>query len=173
MEKGTLLKRYGGFYYVLSQNNEIYESTYRGRHRLTQEDIYPGDYVEFKINDEGKGIIEGVLPRKNLITKPSVANITQLVCVAAFKNPNPNLYLLDRLLAIGEMNRLKIIICFNKRDLVSHDQAERILEAYRGLGYGIIVTSAKQNIGIVELETELSNNISVLAGQSGVENPPF
>jgi len=167
MEKGILLKRYGGFYYVYS-GGEVYECICRGKHRLKWENIYPGDNVELSFCGKGKGVIERVLPRKNLLIRPSVANVSQVVCVVAFRYPDPDLSLLDRLLVITEFYCLNAVICLNKRDLVTEDEAKKILEIYDDLGYKVLVTSAKTGRGLEELKSELKGNISVFAGQSGV-----
>jgi len=170
MERGIILKRYGGFFYVYS-NGKIFECVCRGKNRLLYDDIYPGDLVEFVPGEDekiDKGVIEGLLPRNNLLIRPSVANVSQVICVVALKYPNPNLFLLDRLLVNAEFYSLKAVICLNKKDLASGQNTKKIINIYQDLGYKVVITSAKTGEGIEQLKGELKDNLTVFAGQSGV-----
>ncbi|NLO89306.1 MAG: ribosome small subunit-dependent GTPase A [Clostridia bacterium] len=170
MERGIILKRYGGFFYVYS-NGKVYECVCRGKNRLLHDDIYPGDLVEF-LPGEGeksdKCVIEGLLPRNNLLIRPPVANVSQVICVVALKYPSPNLFLLDRLLVNAEYYSLRAVICLNKKDFATDQNSEKIINIYQGLGYKIVVTSAKTGEGVEQLKGELKDNLTVFAGQSGV-----
>ena len=170
MQKGILVKKYGGFYFVYD-NDSLFRCTYRGKHRLEKEDVFPGDYVEFSLLEEGQGltgVVEKVLPRKNLLKRPLVANVTQLVCVFTTQSPEPNYYLLDKLLVSAEINNLEIILCLNKKDIASPEKIDEALQRYRNAGYTVLLTSAKTQEGIQELEKKLEHHLSVFAGQSGV-----
>ncbi|HBT20049.1 MAG TPA: ribosome small subunit-dependent GTPase A [Peptococcaceae bacterium] len=170
MERGIILKRFGGFFYVYS-NGKVYECVCRGKNRLLYDDIYPGDLVEFIPGEEksiDKGVIEKLLPRSNLLIRPAVANVSQVICVVALKYPNPNLFLLDRLLVNAEYYSLKAVISLNKKDLASEEMINEIINIYQNLGYKVLITSAKTGEGIDELKNELKDNLTVFAGQSGV-----
>jgi ribosome biogenesis GTPase len=77
-----------------------------------------GDRVEFTPTDPGRGVIESLLPRRNMLTRPRVANIDQVIIIVALASPDPDLTLIDRLLVCCEMERLDALLCFNKVDLV-------------------------------------------------------
>ena len=170
MKKGILVKRMGGLCYVFwPEKNKVVECVYRGRHRLSKEDVFPGDRVAFTIPSENdRGVVEQVLDRTNLLARPPVANVTQMICVIALKSPNPNFLLLDKLLATAGKMGLGAAVCINKMDLVSPEKIHSTAQMYKGLGYPVIITSAKSKRGLGALARVLRGNLSVLAGQSGV-----
>ncbi len=151
---------------------ETIETTYiaHARGKFKNRDIKPlvGDKVEIEVTDEEKNeaIIEEILPRNNEIKRPKIANIDQIVFIISTKNPKPDLLMLDKQLAYAEKIHVEPIIVVNKCDL--KEIYKSIKELYSKVGYKVIVTSAKQNIGINELKQVLRNKISVFSGNSGV-----
>lgn len=167
MIEGIIIKGVGGFYYVKTSEGTI-ECRARGVFR--EENLTPlvGDRVKIRINEEdNSGYVEEIFDRKSTLIRPPVANITQAIIVMSVKKPNINTWLLDRFLIIGEHENLDIIICFNKTDLAL-DETEKLKSIYEKIGYKVIITSAKDNIGIEELRNILKDHISVFAGPSGV-----
>lgn len=154
--------------YKIKIDTRIYEAYARGK--LKNEEITPlvGDMVEIQITDEEKGvaIIETVLPRKNEIKRPKIANIDQIIFIVSTKNPKPDLLMLDKQLAYVEKLNIEPIIVINKIDL--QDTYKHIQELYEKIGYKTIITSAKQGKGIEILRQVLKNKISVFSGNSGV-----
>lgn len=106
--------------------------------------------------------------RETELIRPPVANVNQSIIVFALKDPNPNLWLLDRFLLLSEKEKLNAVIVFNKTDLVSKEKLESIYDVYKNTGYKIINTSTKSCSGIDGLKEVLKNKISVFAGPSGV-----
>jgi len=145
-------------------------------------DIACGDYVVIQraldATGESQNVVIAVKERTNLLKKagfagaikPVAANIGQLVIVTAL-NPKPNPYLIDRYLTAAENLPARAVIVINKIDL-ANDESEKIVtdltELYQGIGYRVIGTSIKQNIGLEELSEALSNTTSILVGLSGV-----
>lgn len=167
MVEGIIIKGVGGFYYVKTSEGTI-ECRARGIFR--EENLTPlvGDKVKIRINEEdNSGYIEEILERESTLVRPPVANITQAIIIMSVKKPNINTWLLDRFLIIGEHENLDIIICFNKTDLAL-EETEKLKSIYEKIGYKVIITSAKENIGIEELRNTLKDHISVFAGPSGV-----
>lgn len=154
--------------YKIEMAEKIYTAYARGKFK--NQDIKPlvGDRVEIELTDEQKSeaIIEEILPRKNEIKRPKIANIDQIIFIISTKNPKPDLLMLDKQLAYAEKIGIQPIIVVNKCDL--KDIYQSIKELYSKVGYKVIVTSAKQNIGIDELKQVLQNKISVFSGNSGV-----
>ena len=154
--------------YKIETAEKIYTAYARGKFK--NRDIKPlvGDRVEIEVTDEEKNeaIIEEILPRNNEIKRPKIANIDQIVFIISTKNPKPDLLMLDKQLAYAEKIHVEPIIVVNKCDL--KEIYESIKELYSKVGYKVIVTSAKQNIGINELKQVLRNKISVFSGNSGV-----
>lgn len=167
MVEGIIIKGIGGFYYVKTENGTI-ECRARGLFR--EENLKPliGDRVLIRINSEDNtGYIEEILPRKSQLLRPPVANVTQVIIVMSIKNPDINPWLMDRFIVMAEKEKLNILICINKVDL-DYDKSQELINIYKGIGYDVIGTSTKENIGINELKEHLNNNISVFAGPSGV-----
>ena len=154
--------------YKIKTNNKIYNATARGKFK--QNDITPlvGDNVEIEVLNEqdNTAVINDILPRVNLIKRPKVANITQIILVVSTKNPKPDLLILDKQLAYFEYLKIKPIIVINKIDL---DNAyKQIKDIYTKVGYKVILTNAKQQEGITELKNVLNGHISAISGNSGV-----
>lgn len=166
MEQGILLKRYGGFYYVKS-DQILWECSVRGKFRKLKQDILPGDKVVFSKISDKKGVIEEILPRTNRLIRPPVANVDQVVVTFALKNPDPDFLLLDRILILAQYEKIKPTICFNKSDMVSRELAMQIMEVYQNAGYRTITTSTVTGEGIEELKNCLKGWVSVFAGPSG------
>lgn len=154
--------------YKIKTETKIYEAFARGKFK--NEEITPlvGDKVEIEITDEEKSIaiIENILPRKNEIKRPKMANIDQIIFIVSTQNPKPDLLMLDKQLAYVEKLKIEPIIIINKIDL--QDTYKQIQELYSSIGYKTIVTSAKQGMGIETVVHILKNKISVFSGNSGV-----
>ena len=165
--KGIIIGNISNTYKIKTEKN-IYNSFARGKFK--NEEIVPmvGDKVEIQITDEEKNeaVIEKILPRKNEIKRPRISNIDQIVFIISTKNPKPDLLMLDKQLIYVESLKIEPIIVINKIDL--EKTYKQIQELYTKIGYKVIVTSAKQNIGIDELKKQLENKISVFSGNSGV-----
>lgn len=167
MIEGKIIKGIGGFYYVKTHQG-IIECRARGLFR--EENITPlvGDNVRIRISrEDNSGYVEEILPRKNELIRPPVANISQAIIVMSIKKPNINTLLLDKFLMMLEQKLLNIVVCFNKIDL-SEKEIEHYKNIYEEIGYKVILTSNKLNIGVEELKSSLSGHITVLAGPSGV-----
>ncbi len=167
MKEGIILKGYSGFYYVKTQN-QVYECSLRGKNRIKKVKFLPGDRVKISIINENKGVIEELLPRKNELIRPPLANIEQLIIVSSLANPEPDLWLIDRLTVLALWNKVNPIICFNKADLVSENQIEELLKIYRQANFITIVSSVKNGQGLADLKSVLKDKISAFSGPSGV-----
>ena len=168
MKQGIIIENISNIFKIICEN-ELYTCDARGK--LKKNDIKPvvGDKVNFEITkiEEKTGVIEEILPRKNYIKRPKIANINQIVLVISSKMPKPDLLMLDKQLAFAEYMNIKPVIVINKIDLAK-EIAEKIKEQYKFTNYEIIETNAKENVGIYELRNILKNKISVFSGNSGV-----
>lgn len=165
MLEGVITKGIGGFYYVRTVERS-YECKARGK--LRREGLIPmvGDRVQISV-EEGRGNIERILPRKTMLVRPAVANIDQLIVVAAMSSPQPNPALIDHFLLIGEMTGVHTVLCLNKIDLDTR-RVEQLAAIYRKAGYQVLCTSTVQKEGVSELRALLQNRITAFAGNSGV-----
>lgn len=154
--------------YKIKTDTKIYEAYARGKFKNEEKTPLVGDKVEIEVTDEEKqiAVIEQILPRKNEVKRPKMANIDQIIFIISTKNPKPDLLMLDKQLAYVEKLKIEPIIIINKIDL--QDTYKQIQELYTNIGYKTIVTSAKQGIGIDEVKQVLKNKISVFSGNSGV-----
>ncbi|SHK02065.1 ribosome biogenesis GTPase [Geosporobacter subterraneus DSM 17957] len=168
MIKGTIIKGIGGFYYVKT-DEKIYECKARGRFRKEKISPLVGDHVHISVNAVSQqGVIEEILDRKTELIRPPVANVDQAVIVFAIQQPDPKLSLLDRFLVLAENEDLDALICFNKIDLGAQSELKRLKELYEQIGYPVIATSTKAQIGIDVLKARLKDQTTVFAGPSGV-----
>lgn len=163
MAKGQIYKIHSDFYYIASAG-EVFECKIREVLKKQKEKILVGDYVEFE-----NGHITKLLPRKNFIKRPSVANIDQIIIVSALKEPDLDLHQLNRYISLAKYYKIPAILCFNKEDLKwdKHLKTD-IKKVYEQLGYKTFYTSATEHCGIKTFEKILEGKISVLCGNSGV-----
>ncbi len=163
MVKGQIFKIHSDFYYVNSDNS-IFECKIREVLKKQKQKIYVGDFVEFQ-----DGAIEKIMPRKNYIPRPTVANIDRIIIISAVKEPELNFTQLNRYISFAKYYNLETVLCFNKNDLSEDDRIiEKVFSIYEPLGYDILFTSALEGYGIEEFKEVLSGKTSVLCGSSGV-----
>ena len=144
--------------------NNIYECKARGIFRKEKITPYIGDDVEISV-EKSKGSIEKIYPRKSFLVRPPVANIDTLVIVVAAADPNPNLFLIDKLLVNAEINGINSVICINKTDIKSADELKAV---YERAGYDIVEASAENREGFEKLLPYLKDKTTAFAGLSGV-----
>jgi ribosome biogenesis GTPase len=163
MIDGVIVKGVGGRYCVRAEGT-VYDCGARGKFRNQSLTPMVGDMVEISV-DGTDCSIENIRPRKTMLVRPAVANIEQLVIVAALSAPQPNLELVDNFLLIGEVIGINILLCLNKTDLT---EAGEIKEIYEKAGYRVVCTSAALSEGIEELREAIRGKITAFAGNSGV-----
>lgn len=168
--QGKIIKGIAGFYYVHVAESGIYECKAKGIFRNQKIKPLVGDNVRLAILDEEEktGNIEELLPRKNALIRPAVANMDQALVIFAAAKPKPNFNLLDRFLILMSYQKVPVTICFNKQDLVSEEELRLLKEAYVGGGCRIQFTSAAKKTGIEELRSLLQGKTTAVAGPSGV-----
>lgn len=174
MVQGTIIKGIAGFYYVES-GKTIYECKARGKFRQKQMVPVIGDEVMISLKEEEnstdrflEGTIEEILPRKNSLIRPPVANVDQAMVVFSVSYPQIHLDLLDRFLINIEKEHIRPYIVLNKIDESSPETYEYIVERYTKVGYDVICLSAKQEINTERLMPLLKDKTTVFAGPSGV-----
>lgn len=166
--EGLIISNISNLYQV-KVGNKIIECNVRGK--IKQTDLSPvvGDNVEIELlENEDKGVINNILDRKSYCKRPKIANLSQIILVVSLKNPKPDLLLLDKQLAYSEYLKIRPIICINKIDVGDKDILEKIHNIYEKIGYKVIDTAAKENIGVEEIKKVLKGNITAFSGNSGV-----
>jgi len=154
----------------LEDGNRI---TLKLRGRFKMQGIRPlvGDIIEYTPDGFGSGLVENILHRRNQLTKPSVANVDQVMVVATIKEPETPLGILDRILVLAEKAGIEIVVVFNKVDILETKEEKKKFQEIKNIYariYPTICTSAKKGTGLKEFKEFLKNKVSVMAGLSGV-----
>ena len=163
IKNGLIVKAISGEYTIL-KDNKRYICKPRGVFRYQGMTPKVGDYVEFTDTT-----ITKIEKRKNDLIRPFVSNIDKAFLVFSVSEPELNLNLLDRMLAVVEFNDIKPIIVFTKLDLLKEEEKEEfevIRAYYERIGYTTYSSSIDELPK--DLFKEIKGSISCLAGQSGV-----
>ena len=168
--QGKIIKGIAGFYYIYAENDEVYECKAKGIFRKDNRKPLVGDNVEIEVLDEQEkeASVTAILPRKNSLIRPAVANVDQAFVIFAMENPKPNFMLLDRFLIMMEKENVPAVICFNKKDLATEEELEFLYETYKSCGYQVILSSTFNGEGLEEIREILKGKTTVVAGPSGV-----
>lgn len=148
----------------------IYECKAKGVFRNQKLKPLVGDEVEIEVlsGEEKTGNLVEILPRRNELIRPAVANVDQALVIFAAAKPKPNLSLLDRFLIMMDRQGIDTIICFNKKDEVSEEELVRLQQIYESCGSRLLFTCARQGEGVQELTALLRGHTTTVAGPSGV-----
>jgi len=164
---GTILQGVGGFYTAL--DGEGREYTLRAQGKLRRERLKPkvGDRVEMMPGEgEAHGWICRILPRRNELVRPPVANIDAIVIVVAAATPDPDLVMADRLMLNARRAGISVQLVVNKCDLAP-ESADDIVRQYRGAQVQPLKVCASTGEGLDALRKRLKGKVHALAGQSG------
>ena len=164
MREGRIVKALSGFYYV-DLGGEVLACRARGKFRKEGVSPLVGDVAAVRELGGGEGYVEELLPRKNVFTRPAVANIDQLVIVASAAVPRTDPYLIDRMLSIAALKDCGALLLLNKCDL---DRADELYRIYRAAGITTLRVSAKSGEGIADLKLRTAGKLSCFTGNSGV-----
>ncbi|KMO87914.1 ribosome small subunit-dependent GTPase [Megasphaera cerevisiae DSM 20462] len=164
MIKGRVIKNYNGYYYVDIGEHDLVECRRRGK---LKQKILVGDELMITLLGSYKGIIEQLLLRRNSIRRPAVANIDEMFVIMAAKSPDPNRFLIDKILMTCEYGGIHPKLCFNKCDL-DRAAAEAYHDFYTRCGYEVYLVSAKTGEGIAAIQALLTHRMTAFSGPSGV-----
>lgn len=165
MKQGIIQQSLSGFYDILA-DDQIYRTRARGNFRAKKIKPIVGDRVEFE-----DGYLLRVLPRKNELVRPPVANVDAAVVVTAAKKPAFSTNLLDRQLIALAAQKIIPIIYFSKTDLLSddeYDQLAKVVDGYRKIGYQVFFErDAFAEKELDHLKSILKGKIVTMMGQTG------
>lgn len=153
--QGIILSKNANLFTVES-GGELYKLMPSGKTK--DSGLYVGDYVEF-----GESITK-VLPRKNLLVRPPLANLDRLFIVVCPK-PKPDFVLVDKILIYCMLKDIEAYIVINKSDIADEEFLQNITKSYEKTAK-ILKISAKN--GDVKAIEENIKGICALAGQSAV-----
>jgi ribosome biogenesis GTPase len=165
-ERGLLIKGVGSFYEVLTESGETVTSKARGAFR--REGLVPtvGDHVLIERKEQGYAQLCEILPRKNLMVRPPVANVDQLLIVVSAGVPEPDWLLLDRLIIAAKRMGITPVPVLNKIDDASAAIAQTFAAEYRA--FDTLSVSAVSKEGLDRLRERMRGKVTCFAGQSAV-----
>ena len=165
-DSGVIIKGLGGLYTVAFEGR-LYSCPARGIFRKDNFKPMIGDRVELsEMTGGGTAVIQNILPRKNRLVRPAVANADQVAVVMAARSPAPDLLLVDKLLVSARKNGIEVAMIINKVDQDPQLAAEWKSQ-YENACDRVVLTCAGMGQGAEELRPLLEGKITVLAGQSG------
>ena len=148
--------------HIVSSNNKTYNTIPRGKFRKDKLIPKVGDYVRF---NEKSLVIEEILPRKNTFNRPMVSNIDRAFIITSLVNPDFSLGLLDKFIAHMELQKIDVVICLTKTDLVSrksYDKIKEIMVYYTNIGYTVLT-----NLELDRIKELIKDKTVVFIGQTG------
>lgn len=166
MEKltGLITKAISGFYYV-EVAETLYECKARGSFRKKGLSPFVGDNVIITVQNEGYASVEEILPRKNALIRPPLANLDRLFIVSSVSEPSPNTLIIDKITAVAESKGIEPVIVFSKSDLAD---CSKLLEIYKKSGIKALQYSTKNDSGKDEILSLLKDKVSAFTGNTGV-----
>ena len=169
--QGKIIKSLSGFYEVHTEQG-IFRCRARGVFRALGIKPLVGDNVEMEVtdtvSDPKEGNVTAILPRRNELLRPNVANVDQAMLVFAITHPVPSTNMLDRFLITVAEADLPAVLVFNKTDLATEEEKESLRQAYGGCGAKILFLSTSSPDAVSRILPVLSGKTTVLAGPSGV-----
>ena len=165
--QGRVLKNYNGYYYV-SVEDKIYTCKVKGKMKQNRFSLATGDMVSFQMGEKDEGMIKKVLPRKNFLLRPTIANLDLLVVTFACASPDFSYLLADKLFALAELAKIPAILVLNKKDIAPDGLIDDVKATYEKIGYEVFAISADNNEGIEPLREKLRGKICAFGGPSGV-----
>lgn len=170
MPEGRIIKALSGFYYVQTTEG-VFQCKGRGVFRKKNITPLVGDFVSFDHREENEGYVTEIKDRTNELIRPPIANITQAIIVSSATMPDFSTTLLDRFLVLIEAKGITPIIFITKTDLLSDEQIkdlQKYQKDYEKIGYTVEMFSAKDPKEIDRIKDYLKDQVTVIAGQSGV-----
>lgn len=186
MNIGTVTKSTGSWYNVrLHEGGNTLQCRIVGKFRLDDvpltNPVGVGDQVEVAPEGEGQGMITKILPRRNYVVRQSprrkhdlhllAANIDQAVIVVTIVQPTIKPGFIDRFLVMLERDDIPTTIVFNKADLYDEEDMalfQEMKDVYEKIGYGVLLTSIVNQVGVAEFRALLQDKTTLMSGQSGV-----
>lgn len=170
---GTVIRSHAGGYLVFQPELDVnLLCQARGRLKKERVSIVTGDRVALEDVDpeKGRGVITSCLERENLLSRPPLANIDQVIIVQAIHQPDWVPLVCDRYLVHFqlEVRDSRPVLCFNKSDLATEDDKKTLRRIYEPLGYLVTIVSAASGEGLDHLVNLLLGKTTVFAGPSGV-----
>ena len=165
--EGLVLKNYNGYYYV-QVANAVFTCKVKGKMKQNRFSLATGDRVLLEPGEQGEGMIKQVLPRKNFLLRPTMANLDLFVATFACATPDFSFLLADKLLALAELAQIPALLVLNKEDQAPTGLIEKVRAVYEPIGYEVYTLSAMEGTGVETLRERLKGRVCAFGGPSGV-----
>ena len=162
---GLIIKIISNQYTILTEEGQEVLAVAMGKLRLGSKPLV-GDKVEYELLD-GRYAIQKILPRKNYLVRPAIANVDQAMIVMSAVQPVFSPLLVDKLIFLISYRDIEPVIVITKMDLVSpNDRINTYINDYAESGYQVITVGRDRDVE--DVRDALKGKITVLTGQSGV-----
>lgn len=162
---GLIIKIISNQYTILTEDGQEVLAVAMGKLRLGSKPLV-GDKVEYELLD-GRYAIQKILPRKNYLLRPAIANVDQAMIVMSAVQPVFSPLLVDKLIFLISYRDIEPVIVITKMDLVSpNDRINTYINDYVESGYQVITVGHDRDVE--DVRDALKGKITVLTGQSGV-----
>jgi ribosome biogenesis GTPase len=174
---GLVTKKFNEFFLVDLKNQENFGNIERFLCKVRKsinfknQLIYVGDEVVIdKIDLKSKrAVITSLKKRKNLLARPSVANISNIYITFSVEEPELNLSQVNRFLISAESMGVEVSLVLTKCDLISDKRRLFLLDKFAKWGYQAITLNLRKSDYFKNLLAELNQNkCSIFMGPSGV-----
>src|SRR5574344_103421 len=184
--RGLVIKCTGSSYIVRTEDGVCLECKVKGSFRIkgikSTNPVAVGDYVVFNpTQGDAPSYIVDIEERRNYIIRRSsnlskqshilACNLDQCLLIVTVNYPETFTVFIDRFLAAACAYNIKVILVFNKIDLLSSqelDKVDELCRLYESIGYDCIEYDALHGIGMEKLKSELKDKVTLLSGNSGV-----
>ena len=183
---GLVIRNTGSWYSVRADDGTLWESKVKGNFRLkgirSTNPVAIGDKVDFTPQPDGSALITSIDERTNYVIRKATnlskqshiiaANVDQCFLIVTLKQPETATTFIDRFLASAEAYRIPVVLIFNKIDLLTEEDDQKLLEGmmrlYDTIGYQCHAVSAETGEGVETLRELLKDKVTLLSGNSGV-----
>ena len=159
--QGQIIKQISNQYTVITDNG-VFVCNPIGKFRHDKITPIVGDYC---IIDKNNKTITKILPRKNELKRPMIANVDRAIIITSLKEPNISTLLLDKMISLVTYNGIKPVIIFTKKDLLTKKELKELkplISYYKKIGLPVFFNNEKAKI-----KRHLKKKTVVLVGQSG------
>ena len=174
---GLVTKKFNDFFLVdlknqeNSFNSEKFLCKVRKSINFKNQLIYVGDAVVIENIDlkSKRAVITSLKKRKNLLVRPSVANISNIYITFSVEEPALNLSQVNRFLISAESMGVEVSLVLTKCDLISDKVRSSLIDKFGKWGYQAITLNLEKSDYFNDLLVELKQKkCSIFMGPSGV-----
>ncbi len=162
--KGKIIKSIGGFYHVETPDGVLICRA-RGLFRL--QNVFPcaGDECEVCLEENNEPVIVDIDNRKNELIRPPLANLDAVFLVVSTTEPNPNAFVLDKLIFILESKGIEPVLVFTKTD---KKIKKEFIDIYERARFTTFLTDNVSGKGTEAVLKYAENKLTAFIGNSGV-----